>query len=63
MTRTRRLSVVLILNLVLVAGLVVVGISANSLGVLAEGAEYLADAAAIGGSLLAVRVSKLPPTS
>ncbi|WP_284762535.1 cation diffusion facilitator family transporter [Arthrobacter sp. efr-133-R2A-63] len=62
MTRTRRLSVVLILNLVLVAGLVVVGISANSLGVLAEGADYLADAAAIGVSLLAVRVSKLPPT-
>jgi cobalt-zinc-cadmium efflux system protein len=61
-TRVRRLSVVLILNLVLVAGLVVVGISANSLGVLAEGADYLADAAAIGVSLLAVRVSKLPPT-
>ena len=62
MTRTRRLSVVLILNLVLVAGLVVVGFSANSLGVLAEGADYLADAAAIGVSLLAVRVSTLPPT-
>ncbi|WP_442544848.1 cation diffusion facilitator family transporter [Arthrobacter sp. KN11-1C] len=62
MTRTRRLSVVLVLNLVLVAGLLVVGISANSLGVLAEGADYLADAAAIGVSLLAVRVSKLPPT-
>ncbi|MDQ0212075.1 cation diffusion facilitator family transporter [Arthrobacter bambusae] len=62
MTRTRRLSVVLILNLVLVAGLLVVGISANSLGVLAEGVDYLADAAAIGVSLLAVRVSKLPPT-
>ncbi|WP_284983017.1 cation diffusion facilitator family transporter [Arthrobacter sp. efr-133-TYG-118] len=63
MTRTRRLSVVLILNLALVAGLLVVGISANSLGVLAEGADYLADAAAIGVSLLAVRVSKLPPTA
>jgi cobalt-zinc-cadmium efflux system protein len=50
------------LNLVLVAGLLVVGISANSLGVLAEGVDYLADAAAIGVSLLAVRVSKLPPT-
>ncbi|MDQ0031424.1 cation diffusion facilitator family transporter [Arthrobacter bambusae] len=62
MTRVRRLSVVLILNLVLVAGLVVVGISAHSLGVLAEGADYLADAAAIGVSLLAVRMSKLPPT-
>ncbi|MGM7777309.1 hypothetical protein ACSVHC_15000 [Arthrobacter sp. KNU-44] len=46
MTRTRRLSVVLILNLMLVAGLLVVGVSANSLGVLAEGADYLADAAA-----------------
>lgn len=62
MTRTRRLSVVLVLNLALVAGLVVVGISANSLGVLAEGADYLADAAAIGVSLLAIWVSRLPPT-
>lgn len=61
-TRVRRLSVVLVLNVVLVAGLVVVGTSANSLGVLAEGADYLADAAAIGVSLLAIGISNRPPT-
>ena len=35
MSRVQRLSVVLALNLVLVAGLVAVGVSAHSLGVLA----------------------------
>lgn len=62
MTRTARLKVVLALNLVLVAGLVGVGLSAGSLGVLAEGADYLADAAAVGVSLLAIRLSNLAPT-
>ncbi|MDQ6947087.1 MAG: cation diffusion facilitator family transporter [Actinomycetota bacterium] len=62
MTRSARLTVVLVLNLVLVVGLVVVGFSAHSLGVLAEGADYLADAAAIGVSLLAIWLSKRPPT-
>jgi len=45
-----------------VAGLVLVGLSAHSLGVVAEGADYLADAAAIGVSLLAMWLSKRPPT-
>jgi hypothetical protein len=40
-----RLRVVLLLDLTLVGGLVLVGWSAHSLGVLAEGADYLADAA------------------
>jgi len=62
MTRSARLTLVLALNLVLVVGLVVVGFSAHSLGVLAEGADYLADAAAIGVSLLAIWLSKRPPT-
>jgi cobalt-zinc-cadmium efflux system protein len=61
-TRSARLSLVLALNLVLVAGLVVVGVSAHSLAVLAEGVDYLADAAAIGVSLLAVWLSSRPPT-
>jgi cobalt-zinc-cadmium efflux system protein len=52
---------VLLLNLALVAGLIVVGTSARSLGVLAEGVDYLADAAAIAVSLLAVRLSQRPP--
>lgn len=48
MSRERRLAVVLFLNLVLVVLLVVVGAAAHSAGVLAEGIDYLADAAAIG---------------
>jgi cobalt-zinc-cadmium efflux system protein len=62
MSRPARLTVVLMLNLLLVAGLIAVGLSAHSLGVLAEGADYLADAAAIGVSLLAIWLSKRPPT-
>jgi cobalt-zinc-cadmium efflux system protein len=61
-TRTGRLGVVLVLNLLLVGALVAVGLSAHSLGVLAEGVDYLADAAAIGVSLLAIWLSNWPPT-
>jgi cobalt-zinc-cadmium efflux system protein len=61
-SRPARLGVVLILNLALVGALVIVGLSAHSLGVLAEGADYLADAAAIGVSLFAIWLSKRPPT-
>ena len=46
----------LVLNLGLVASLVVVGLAAHSLAVFAAGADYLADAAAIG----AHRVQGLP---
>jgi cobalt-zinc-cadmium efflux system protein len=63
LTRSTRLGAVLALNLALVAGLVAVGRSAHSLGVLAEGADYLADAVAIGVSLLAIRLSERPPTA
>jgi len=62
MRRTTRLWLVLALNLVLIVALVVVGIGAHSLGVLAAGADYLADAAAIGVSLMAIRLSTLAPT-
>lgn len=62
MTRTTRLTVVLLLNLALVAGLVAAGISAHSVGVLAAGGDYLADAAAIGISLLAIGLVRRPPT-
>lgn len=62
MGRSARLVVVLLLNVVLVTGLVVVGVAAHSLGVLAEGADYLADAAAIGVSLVAIRLSDRSPT-
>lgn len=57
MSRVRRLTVVLALNLALVAGLVAAGINAHSLGVLAEGGDYLLDAAGAGLALLAIRLS------
>lgn len=60
MTRTHRLAVVLLLNLGLIAALVVVGVSAHSLAVLAAGADYLADAGAIGVSLLAIWLAARP---
>lgn len=62
-TRVQRLSLVLVLNLFLVAGLLVVGVTANSLAVFAEGADYLADAAAIGVSLLAIWLAARPPSA
>ncbi len=62
MSRAARLRFVLALNLVLLVGLLAVGLSSHSLGLLAEGADYLADAAAIGLSLLAIRLADRPPT-
>jgi cobalt-zinc-cadmium efflux system protein len=59
-SREKRLTVVLVLNLSLVAGLVIVGLRAQSLGVLAAGGDYLADAAAIGVSLFAIWLSRPP---
>ena len=57
MSRTQRLLVVLVLNLALVAGLVVTGVTAHSLAVLAAGSDYLLDAAGVGVALLAIRLS------
>lgn len=53
---------VLVANLALVGALIAVGIAAHSLGVFAEGADYLADAAAIGVSLLAIDLAARPPS-
>jgi cobalt-zinc-cadmium efflux system protein len=61
--RATRLRLVLVLNLILVGGLVYVGISAHSLGVFAEGADYLADAGAIGVALLALWLARRPSTA
>lgn len=52
----------LVLNLALVAGLVVVGLTAHSVGVLAEGGDDLADAAAVGIAMLAMWLGSRPPT-
>lgn len=60
MPRTRRLLVVLVLNLALVGALVAVGVTAHSLAVLAEGGDYLLDAAGVGVALLAIRLSARP---
>src|SRR6516164_8487913 len=59
-SRTQQLAVVLLLNLGLVTALVVVGLAAHSLAVFAAGADYLADAAAIGVSLLAIWLADRP---
>jgi cobalt-zinc-cadmium efflux system protein len=59
-SRTQRLAVVLLLNLALVAALVITGLAAHSLAVLAAGADYLADAAAVGVSLLAIWLAARP---
>lgn len=62
MSRTRRLIVVLVLNLGLVAGLVAVGVTAHSIAVLAEGGDYLLDAAGVAVALLAIRLAARPAT-
>lgn len=56
MTRQTRLVVVLGLNVALIVALVVIGLNAHSLGVLAAGGDYLADSAALGLALVAVRM-------
>lgn len=64
MSQRRRLTVVLFLNLAMILGLVVVGLTAHSLGVLAAGGDYAADSAAIGLGILAVTVrDRVGPTS
>lgn len=60
MSRRQRLVVVLVLNLALVAGLVTVGVTAHSLAVLAEGTDYLLDAAGVGVALLALHLAARP---
>src|SRR5260370_4427456 len=59
-SRRQRLIVVLVLNVGLVVALVVVGITAHSLAVLAEGGAYLLDAAGVVVALLAIRLSARP---
>jgi cobalt-zinc-cadmium efflux system protein len=61
LTRSARYAAALALNLLLVAGLVAVGITAHSLALLAAGADYLADAAAIGVAMLALRLAGAHP--
>jgi cobalt-zinc-cadmium efflux system protein len=60
LTADKRLGLVLVINVVMVLGLVGVGLAANSLGVLASGADYLGDALGTGLSLVALRMSRGP---
>src|ERR1700680_4625215 len=60
LTPDKRLGLVLVINVVMVLALVGVGLAANSLGVLASGADYLGDALGTGLSLVALRVSRDP---
>jgi len=60
MSQTRRLLLVLTLNLALVGALVTVGMTAHSLAVFAEGGDYLLDAAGVGVALWAIRLSSRP---
>jgi cation diffusion facilitator family transporter len=57
-SRTARLWTVLAANVLLVVALVVVGATAHSVGVWAESADYLADAAAIGVALGAIHLGR-----
>jgi cobalt-zinc-cadmium efflux system protein len=58
MSRAHRLVAVLVLNLGLVAALVAAAVTAHSLAVLAEGGDYLLDAAGVGVALLALRLAR-----
>jgi cobalt-zinc-cadmium efflux system protein len=54
LTQRRRLSIVLALNLALIGGLVVTGLAAHSVGVLATAGDTLADSVALALGLIAV---------
>jgi cobalt-zinc-cadmium efflux system protein len=58
LTQDTRLGFVLGINLAMVVALLLVGLLAHSLGVLASGADYLGDALGTGLSLVALKVSR-----
>lgn len=60
MTQGRRLGLVLAMNLAMLVGLLVVGVAADSFGVLAAGGDYVADSAALTLGLLALRLARGP---
>jgi cobalt-zinc-cadmium efflux system protein len=57
-TKDTRLSLVLAINLLMIAGLVVVGLISHSLGVLSSATDYVGDAAGVGLSLVALKMSR-----
>ena len=58
MKQETRLTLVLLLNLAMITGLVIVGLSSHSLGVLAAGGDFIADSLAIGLGILAIYISQ-----
>ena len=60
MKQETRLTLVLLLNLAMIGGLVVVGLSSHSLGVVAAAGDYIADSAAIMLGLIAIYISRHP---
>jgi cobalt-zinc-cadmium efflux system protein len=61
--RERRLLVVLVLNLGIVAGEVIGGLASGSLGLLADAAHNLTDVAGVALALVAVRWARRAPTA
>ena len=62
MSRVSRLGLVFALNAALISGLVVVGLTSRSIGVLAAAGDYVADAVGIATALLTVRLARRAPT-
>ena len=60
MTQQKRLGLVLVLNLLMIAGLLIVGLATHSLGVLAAGGDYAADSVAILLGIMAIQIAKHP---
>jgi cobalt-zinc-cadmium efflux system protein len=60
MSQITRLSLVLLLNVIMIAGLLLVGIASHSLGVLAAGADFAADSVAIGLGIMAIIIARRP---
>ena len=60
MTQQKRLGLVLGINLVMIAGLVIVGLTSHSLGVLAAGGDFAADSTAILLGIIAIQIAKRP---
>jgi cobalt-zinc-cadmium efflux system protein len=62
LSRERRLTIVIVLNLAIVVAQVVTGVIAHSLGLLADAGHNLADVGAVALALWAVRLTRRRPT-
>jgi cobalt-zinc-cadmium efflux system protein len=62
-SRERRLAIVVVLNVAIVAAQAVTGVIAGSLGLLADAGHNLADVGALALSLWAIRLSRRRPTA